>query len=98
MPEKNNQIIIYSTEDGEMKLEVKLENETVWLSQKQMAELFNKDVKTISEHIANIFIEGELEKNPTIRNFRIVQKEGNRDVTSLPPVSIMIRALIMQKN
>ena len=80
MPEKNNQIIIYSTEDGEMKLEVKLENETVWLSQKQMAELFDKDIKTISEHIGNIFIEGELEKNLTIRNFRIVQKEGNRDV------------------
>jgi hypothetical protein len=64
-----------------MKLEVKLENETVWLSQKQMAELFSKDIKTISEHISNIFIEGELEKKATIRNFRIVQKEGNREVT-----------------
>ncbi len=81
MPEKNNQIIIYSTEDGEMKLEVKLEDETVWLSQKQMAELFSKDIKTVSEHIGNIYIEGELEKKGTIRNFRTVQKEGNREVT-----------------
>jgi hypothetical protein len=61
--EKNNQIIIYSTEDGEMKLEVKLENETVWLSQKQMAELFDKDRKTITRHIQNVFNERELEEN-----------------------------------
>jgi len=57
--EQNNQIIIYSTPDGEMKLEVKLENETVWLSQKQMAELFDKDVRTINEHTNNIFFEGD---------------------------------------
>jgi len=79
--ENENSIIIYSTANGEMKLEVKLENETVWLSQKQMAELFDKDVKTINEHIGNIFIDGELEKMATIRNFRIVQKEGDRDVS-----------------
>jgi len=78
---KNNQIIIYSTEDGKMKLEVKLENETVWLSQKQMAELFQKNVPTINEHIKNVFLEGELEENRTIRNFRIVQMEGSREIT-----------------
>ena len=58
----NNQIIIYSSESGETKIEVKLENETVWLSQKQMAELFGKDRKTITEHIQNVFKDGELEK------------------------------------
>lgn len=76
MPEKNNQIIIYSTEDGEMKLEVKLENETVWLSQKQMAELFDKDVKTINEHANNIFIDGELDKISVIRKFRTTATDG----------------------
>ncbi len=80
MNEQKNQIIIYQTENGQTKLEVKLENETVWLSQRQMAELFSKDVKTINEHIGNIYVEGELEKTPTIRKFQIVQKEGNREV------------------
>jgi len=63
MPGKNNQIIIYRTESGETKLEVKLENETVWLSQKQMAELFDKDRKTITWHIQNVFNEQELEES-----------------------------------
>ncbi|MFA4880831.1 MAG: RhuM family protein [Candidatus Doudnabacteria bacterium] len=80
MKEKNNQIIIYNTEDGLTKIEVKLENETVWLSQRQMAELFDKDVRTINEHIKNMFSDGELAANSTIRKFRIVQKEGNREV------------------
>lgn len=80
MEEKNNQIIIYNTEDGLTKIEVKLKNETVWLSQKQMAELFDKDVRTINEHIKNMFSDGELAANSTIRKFRIVQKEGNREV------------------
>ena len=79
--EKNNQIIIYNTEDGETKVEVKVENETVWLSQKQMAELFDKDVRTVNEHINNVFSEGELAKNSTIRKFRIVQQEGNRSIS-----------------
>jgi hypothetical protein len=57
-----------------------LENETVWLSQRQMAELFQKDVRTINEHIQNVFEEGELQREPTIRKFRIVQKEGARSV------------------
>ncbi|MCD6149727.1 virulence RhuM family protein [bacterium] len=77
---KNNQIIIYNTEDGQTKIEVRLKDETIWLSQKQMAELFDKDVKTINEHIKNVFLEGELAKNSTIRKFRIVQKEGKREV------------------
>ncbi|MFH1565396.1 MAG: virulence RhuM family protein [bacterium] len=79
--EKNNQIIIYNTEDGETKIEVQMENETVWLSQKQMSELFDKDVRTINEHIKNVFFDGELEENSAIRKFRIVQKEGNRDIS-----------------
>ncbi|MDD5483750.1 MAG: virulence RhuM family protein [Kiritimatiellae bacterium] len=74
-------IIFYQTEDGRTKLEVRLEDETVWLSQKLMADLFQKDVRTINEHIRNVFEEGELNQAATIRKFRIVQKEGERDVT-----------------
>ena len=75
---RENEIIIYTTEDGKETFEVNLKEETVWLSQRQMAELFVKDVRTINEHIGNIYKEKELSKSSTIRNFRIVQKEGNR--------------------
>ncbi len=81
LPEKNSQIIIYQTESGQTKIEVRLQDETVWLTQKLMSELFQKDVRTINEHIKNILDEGELEADPTIRNFRIVQKEGKREVS-----------------
>jgi hypothetical protein len=76
--EKNNKIIIYKTEDGKTKIEVKLDQETVWLSQKQMAELFDKDVRTVNEHIQNVFEEGELEQNSVIRNFRITASDGKQ--------------------
>jgi len=74
-------VLLYVAEDGKTEIEVSLDGETVWLSQAQMAELFQKDVRTISEHIGNVYEEGELEKDSTIRNFRIVQKEGNRAVS-----------------
>jgi len=77
----DSQFIIYQTEDGHTRLEVRLDNETVWLSQKLMSELFQKDVRTISEHIKSIFKEGELSVEPTIRKFRIVGLEGKRKVT-----------------
>lgn len=75
-----NNIVIYQTQDGQTDIDVRLENDTVWLSQKQMATLFEKDVRTINEHINNVFSEGELEKDSTIRKFRIVQTEGKRQV------------------
>lgn len=67
-------------EDGKTKIDVRLENETVWMTQKSMAELYQKNVRTINEHIKNIYAEGELEENRTIRKNRIVQNEGNRKV------------------
>ena len=76
--EKNNQIIIYNTEDGETKIEVKMKNETVWLSQKQMAELFDKDRKTITEHIQNVFKDGELTKNSVCRKFQHTAVDGKK--------------------
>lgn len=76
----DSEIIIYQTEDGQTKIQTRLENETVWITQAQMASLFGKAKSTISEHIKNVFEEGELEKNAAVRNFRTVQKEGTREV------------------
>jgi len=82
MTQKNNsQIIIYQTESGKTKIDVRLENETVWLPQKMMAELFQVAKSSISEHIKHIYNEGELEQKSTVRKFRIVQTEGTRTVT-----------------
>jgi len=76
-----NQIIIYQPEVGLSSLEVPLENETVWLTQNQMAELFEKDRSTITEHIINIYEEGELDENSTRGNFPLVRIEGGRKVS-----------------
>lgn len=73
--------LIYRSEDGRTKIDVVFEGETLWLSQKQLAELFGKAKGTISEHIKNIFEDGELEKSATVRLFRTVQNEGGRDVS-----------------
>ncbi len=73
-------LILYSTSDGAVRLEVVYQDETFWLSQKRMADLFGVDVRTISEHLQNIFRTGELEEGPTIRKFRTVQEEGGREV------------------
>ena len=78
--EPGSEIILYQTEDGRTRLEVKLENNTVWLSQAQMADLFQKDVRTINEHLGNIYVEGEMSREATIRKFRIVRLEGKREV------------------
>ena len=74
------EITIYQTRDKKVELAVKLEQETVWLTQKQMAVLFGKDVRTVNEHISNLFKENELAPESTIRNFRIVHPEGARQV------------------
>lgn len=76
---KKGKILIYKSKDGP-KLDVYFEKETVWLTQKQMALLFDKGIPTINEHIKNIYKEGELEKKSTIRKFRIVQNEGGRQI------------------
>lgn len=76
----NSQIIIYKTENGQTKLEVRLENETVWLTQKLMAELFQTTPQNITIHLKNIFDEGELDEISTCKDFLQVQKEGSRFV------------------
>ena len=75
-----SEIIMYQTEDGLTKIDVKLEEETVWLSLEQMADLFQRDKSTISRHIKNIFEEGELPRESTVANFARVQNEGSRQV------------------
>lgn len=76
----NSEILIYQNPEGSIKIDVRLEEETVWLSQAQLCELFQKSKATISEHIKNVFEEGELDEKVAIRNFRTVQTEGNREV------------------
>ena len=81
MSENKGELIIYQTEDGLTKIDVRMENETVWLSLEQMAELFQRDKSTISRHIKNVFQEGELTEDATVANFATVQSEGDRQVT-----------------
>ncbi|MBB1280263.1 virulence RhuM family protein [Pseudoalteromonas sp. SR41-1] len=75
------QFILFETDEGQTKVECRFETETLWLTQNLIAELYQKSVPTINEHLSNIYSEGELEQNATIRNFRIVRKEGTREVT-----------------
>ncbi|MGP1563652.1 MAG: virulence RhuM family protein [Filifactor alocis] len=76
-----NDIILYSTEDGKSKIELHVENETVWLSQLELAELFQTSKQNISKHIKSIFEDGELEESATVNHKLTVQKEGNREIT-----------------
>jgi hypothetical protein len=80
IPNNKNQILIYKTETGQYAVEVLLEEDTVWLTQKQMAELFKATKQNISLHINNIFAEGELLPNSTVKEFLTVQNEGKREV------------------
>ncbi len=75
------EILLYQTEDGRTRIECRFENETLWLSQAMMADLFQVTIPTINEHLKGIYAEGELEPDPTIRKFRIVRLEGARQVT-----------------
>jgi hypothetical protein len=76
----NSDILIYQNPNGDIKIDVRLEEETVWLTQTQMGQLFGKDKRTISEHIGNIYSDEELERSSTVRKFRTVQSEGSRVV------------------
>lgn len=76
-----NEIVIYQGPDNTTQIEVQFDNETVWLSQSQLVDLFLSSKANISEHIANIFKSGELNNSTTVRKFRTVRKEGNRSVS-----------------
>lgn len=78
---QNSQLILYQTADGETQIQVILQDETVWLTQKELADLFQRDKSVISRHIRNVFKEGELEAAATVAKIATVQKEGDRSIT-----------------
>ena len=89
-PGDPGEFLLYQTEDGRTRVEVRVEQETVWLTQKQMAELFQKDVRTVSEHIGNIFEEAELQPDSVIRNFRIAAADGKQYETRHYSLDVII--------
>ena len=76
---KESNFLLYTTPSGDVRLDVMLFEESIWLTQQKIANLFRVTKSTISEHLSNIFESGELEKEATVRNFRTVQKEGERN-------------------
>ena len=82
MTNNNSQILIYQTKAGDTKVEVRLENETVWLTQKLMSELFQTSSQNITIHLKNVYEEKELKESSTCKDFLQVQKEGKRSVES----------------
>ncbi len=76
-------LVLYQSPDGTTRFQVRLDQETLWLTQRQLADLFQKSVPTINEHISNVFAEGELPPEATIRKYRIVQTEGGREIERL---------------
>ena len=88
--EANNRLISYVSSDGEVKFDVQFDGDTIWLNQQQMAELFNKNIKTINEHINNIFEEKELVEFSVIRNFQITAKDGKQYKTNHYNLDVII--------
>jgi len=88
--DKKGEILIYQNSSGNIKIDVHLQDETVWLTQDQMALLFGKNKRTISEHILNIFNEGELNKTSVVRNFRITASDEKKYKTNFYNLDIII--------
>ncbi len=87
---QGNSLVIFKGTDKSPKLEVRLEKESVWLTQKQMADLFNRDVRTINDHVEAVFREGELKKGPAIRKYRITATDGKSYDTNLYNLDVII--------
>lgn len=83
LPVPGGEFLLYTSDDGRVRLSVRVGDGTVWLPQRLIAELFGVSVKTVNEHLVNIYDEGELDPGATIRKFRIVQTEGGREVSRL---------------
>ena len=88
---KNSEIKIYKTPDGKTSVEVKLEKETVWLTQKQMAELFDRDSDTIGLHLKNIYQSGELEEVSTAEKYSVVRQEGKEKLKDKLSFTILMQ-------
>ena len=85
-----SEILIYQNQEGNIKIDVHLEEETVWLSQAQICELFQKSKATVSEHIKNVFAEGELNENSVVRNFRTTAADGKNYDTNFYNLDVII--------
>ena len=81
LPDKRSEVVLYQAEDGRTRIDVRLENETAWLTQRMIAELFHTSVPNINQHITAIYDEKELLPEATIKKYLIVQTEGNREVS-----------------
>lgn len=81
LPDDSGEFILYQTEDGRTRIEVRLSHETIWLPQRLIADLYQVSVPTVNEHLKGIYEDSELSQSATIRKFRIVQTEGTREVT-----------------
>jgi len=95
MTDQNNpltktEFLLYRTEDGKIRIETRMENETVWLTQAQMCELFDKNKRTISEHIRNIFSEGELLEEQVVRKFRTTAADGKNYMVAYYNLDVII--------
>lgn len=90
IPSDAGEFVLYQTEDGRTRVQVRVEADTVWLTQRQMAELFQKDVRTISEHTRNIFSENELEETAVVRSFRITAADGKQYATQHYNLDVII--------
>jgi len=90
MQEQKGEILIYQNQQGSIKIDVRLNEETVWLTQNQLCELFQKSKATISEHIKNVFEEGELNENSVVRNFRTTATDGKNYDTNYYNLDVII--------
>ncbi len=90
MKDQKGDILIYQNQQGSIKIDVRLDDETVWLNQNQLCELFQKSKATISEHIKNVFEEGELEQNSVVRNFRTTATDGKNYETNYYNLDVII--------
>ena len=97
------EFLLYQTEDGRIRIETRMQEETVWLSQAQMCQLFDKNKRTVSEHIRNIFKEGELHKTLVVRKFRTTARDGKKGkkllstTTGVRPTQLTIKQSALQK-
>src|SRR5574344_2503079 len=90
MEEDKGEIFVYQNDDGSLKLDVKLQDETVWLSQSQLVQLYASSKANVSEHIKNIFDEGELDKDSVVRNFRTTAADGKKYNTAYYNLDMII--------
>ena len=92
--DKQMEMVLYHSDEGDVSVDAYIKDESIWITQKAMAELFGVKVPDISKHLSNIYDEGELVKEATISKMEIVQREGNRDVKRTPEIAILLAEIL----